>query len=71
MGRVLLSTAFGFLAFASPAVASMPLSDANVKSPTLEVNARGEALISYTRENGQPRHVLLGPLRVIIPTADP
>jgi hypothetical protein len=71
MGRVLLSTAFGFLAFASPAAASMPLSDMNIKSPTLEVNARGEALVSYMRENGQPRHVLLwGAVNALPPTAD-
>ena len=71
MRRLLLSTALGFLAFASPAVASMPLSDVNIKSPTLQVNAKGEALISYTRENGQARHVLLsGAVNALPPTAD-
>jgi hypothetical protein len=32
--------------------------DRNVRNPTLQVNAKGEALISYVRANGQPRHVL-------------
>jgi hypothetical protein len=71
VSRLFLSVALGSFVFASPALASDALSDVSIKSPTLEVNARGEALISYTRENGQPRHVLLwGAVNALPPTAD-
>ena len=43
---------------ASSATASQPVGDRNVRSPTLRVNAKGEALITYVRANGQVRHVL-------------
>ena len=43
---------------AGTAAGSQPVGDRNVRNPTLQVNATGEALISYVRENGQPRHVL-------------
>jgi hypothetical protein len=39
--------------------ASQQLGDTDVRGPTLQVNPRGEALISYTRSNGAPRHVLV------------
>ena len=40
------------------ATASQPVGDRNVRNPVLRVNAKGEALITYRRENGQVRHVL-------------
>ena len=43
---------------AGTATASQPVGDRNMRNPTLRVNAKGEALISYVRENGQARHVL-------------
>ena len=42
-----------------PAQASLPLGDLNVADLSLAVNAKGEALLTYTRENGKVRHVLL------------
>jgi hypothetical protein len=44
---------------AAPAHASEPLSDTNVTNVTLAVNTKGEALITYKRENGPVRHVLV------------
>ena len=41
------------------AQASQQLGDADVKEVTLQVNARGEALVSYTRADGRKRHVLV------------
>src|SRR5262245_35493239 len=38
----------------------MPLGDLNVRDLTIQVNAKGEALVTYTRESGKVRHVLLG-----------
>ena len=43
---------------ASCAFASEPLSDKNARTPTLAVNATGEALVSYRRQSGAVRHVL-------------
>jgi hypothetical protein len=43
---------------AGSATASQPVGDRNVRNPVLRVNAKGEALITYVRENGQVRHVL-------------
>jgi hypothetical protein len=43
---------------AGPAAASQRLGDVNVHDPTLAVNIKGEALITYTRESGEVRHVL-------------
>ena len=45
-------------AFASPALASEPLTDFNPTFRSLAVNSKGEALVTYTRSNGQVRHVL-------------
>jgi hypothetical protein len=58
MGRASL---VGFVAFllAAPAFASESLSDVNAHDVTLAVNARGEALVSYMRADGNPRHVLV------------
>jgi hypothetical protein len=38
--------------------ASEQLTDTNLRSATLQVNTRGEALVSYVRANGVTRHVL-------------
>jgi hypothetical protein len=43
---------------AGSATASQPLGDRNVVKPTLRVNAKGEALVTYVRESGHVRHVL-------------
>ena len=43
---------------AAPADASQRLGDVDVKSPTLKVNRKGEALITYTRADGVVVHVL-------------
>ncbi len=43
---------------AAPAHASQAFSDKNVTNATLEVSAKGEALVTYTRTNGTVRHVL-------------
>jgi hypothetical protein len=45
---------------AAPAAgASEPLSDFNVRNPTLKVNAKGEALVEYTTTKRLRRHVLV------------
>jgi hypothetical protein len=44
---------------AQPAHASQPLGDLNVTNLRIAVNKKGEALVTYTRENGKVRHVLL------------
>jgi hypothetical protein len=38
--------------------ASVPLGDLDISKISLAVNSRGEALLAYTRQNGQVRHVL-------------
>ena len=43
----------------APAQGSEPLSNTNVKKPSLAVNAKGEAMLTYTMTNGKPRHVLV------------
>jgi hypothetical protein len=51
--------------------ASQALSDVNVSGATLEVNAKGEALVTYTRTNGAVRHVLVwGAVNALVPTSD-
>jgi hypothetical protein len=44
---------------AGSAAASEPLADVNVKDLKLAANARGEALLTYKRENGATRRVLV------------
>jgi hypothetical protein len=56
--RTLLVVALAALA-APTAHASEILADKNVRKPTLKVNARGHALVQYTRENGTRRNVLV------------
>ena len=66
---VVAVVAVGVLAPA--AVASSPLSDVNLRDVRLEVNRHGEALVSYVRDNGQPRHVLLwGAVNALAPATD-
>ncbi|HEY4348945.1 MAG TPA: hypothetical protein VGM80_15305 [Gaiellaceae bacterium] len=56
---------------AAPAQASQWLSDTNVVKATLEVNNKGEALVTYTRSNGTVRHVLVwGAINALPPTSD-
>ena len=53
------------------ALASEALGDVNLTNITLEVDRQGEALVTYVRENGQPRHVLVwGAVNALPPTAD-
>ncbi len=60
----------GFVA-AGSATASQPVGDRNVRGPTLRVNAKGEALVTYVRENGEVRHVLAwGAINAREPTRD-
>src|SRR5213082_2572369 len=47
------------LALAPAAVASQPLGDLNVSGLTLAANAQGKALLTYRREDGRTRHVLV------------
>jgi hypothetical protein len=54
----LLCAVTSALVAAAPANGSQRLGDVNVHNPTLAVNAKGEALITYTREGGRVRHVL-------------
>ncbi|HEX3806773.1 MAG TPA: hypothetical protein VHV52_08340 [Gaiellaceae bacterium] len=44
---------------ALPAAASEPFSNTNVTHPSIEVNAQGIALVTYTMTNGNVRHVLV------------
>jgi len=54
----------------SPTTASRPLYDANVRFLSLEVNGKGEALLSYRRSDGRLRNVLVwGALNARPPTA--
>ena len=56
---------------APSALASESFSDLNAKNATLAVNAKGEALVSYVRENGRARHVLVwGAVNALPPTSD-
>jgi hypothetical protein len=43
---------------AGPALASAKLADVDVTDVELKVNAKGEALVTYRRANGQPRRLL-------------
>ena len=56
---------------ATPASGSEPLTDANVTLAALEVNGKGEALITYERSDGRVRHVLVwGALNARAPSAE-
>lgn len=45
--------------FVTPALASEPMSDFNVKFESLAVNAKGEALVTYRRADGKQRRILV------------
>src|SRR5690349_849977 len=61
----------GALACASASSASQSLGDLDVRDLSLAVNARGQALVSYVREDGQPRHVLVwGAINALPPSQD-
>jgi len=66
-----VAAALAALASAPSAFASGAFADLGVTNPTLAVDAAGEALVTYTRSNGQPRHVLVwGAVNALPPTAD-
>jgi hypothetical protein len=53
-----------------PASASEPLSNTNVKAPSLAVNKKGEAMVTYTMATGTLRHVLVwGAINANAPSA--
>ena len=56
---------------AGRASASQTLGDLNISNLTLAVNAKGEALLTYDRQNGQHRHVLVwGAINALPPSQD-
>lgn len=66
---LVLGSAFGAVFLATPALASEPMSDFNVKFESLAVNAKGEALVTYRRTDGKVRRVLVwGGLNANAPT---
>jgi len=54
-----LAVALAALALAPAALASTPLGDLDVTGLTLAVNANGNALLTYRRQDGRIRHVLV------------
>jgi hypothetical protein len=73
MARVLCTVLLGLvgLVLAPAALASEPLPDLNVRNVKLAVDAKGEALLTYARESGGVRHVLVwGAVDARPPTAD-
>ena len=56
---LLALAALAALALAAPAAASEQFADMNLRSPTLKVNAKGQALVEYTTEQGLRRHVVM------------
>src|SRR5205085_4526582 len=66
-----LAAAIAAGALAPGTFASQALTDVNLRDVSLAVNAKGEALVSYVRESGQPRHVLLwDAVNALPPTID-
>ncbi len=57
--RLVLLVSLVLAAAPAAAHASQQLGDVDVRDVRLQVNARGEALLSYTRADGRPRHVLV------------
>jgi len=57
--------------FAAPAPASQSFSDTNDTNVTLQVNRKGEALVTYTRSDGRVRHVLVWGAINALPPTDP
>ena len=69
--RLLSLCALVALAAAPSAVASESFADFDVRNPTLKVNRKGEALVEYTRANGQRRAVLVwGAITAVSPPSD-
>jgi hypothetical protein len=69
--RLLLALAIVSCIGAAPAAASQAFSDKNVTGATLEVNRKGEALVTYTRTNGTVRHVLVwGAINALAPSEE-
>ena len=65
----LLAALGAVLAWTGAGTASQPLYDANVQFASLKVNGKGEALVTYRRNNGRLRHVLVwGALNAREPT---
>src|SRR3954452_22298929 len=54
-----IAAAAAMLVLAPAAAASTPLGDLNVTGMQLAVNAAGKALLTYRREGGRLRHVLV------------
>ena len=66
-----LASAFAGLVLPDGTGASEPVSDVNVSDVSLAVNARGEALVVYRREDGRVRRVLVwGAVDARHPTRD-
>ena len=57
--RLLVLVPLALTALPGPAHASQQLGDVDVRGVTLQVNARGQALISYTRSRRAPQHARL------------
>jgi hypothetical protein len=69
--RLLVLSCLVALASAAPAAASEAFSDRNVRNPKLQVNGKGEALVTYTRADGSPRRVLIwGAVNARHPSSD-
>lgn len=67
--RLCLIAAAAALLLAAPAHASEPLSDKNARKPTLAVNKKGEALVTYTTSKGLVRRVLVwGAINALVPS---
>jgi hypothetical protein len=67
----LLVAAIAAGVLAPGALASEALTDLNIREVSLAVNAKGEALVSYVRTDGEPRHVLLwGAVNALPPSTD-
>jgi hypothetical protein len=63
--------ALAALVLSSPALGSASFTDVGVTNATLAVNAAGEALVTYTRADGSPRHVLVwGAVNALAPSID-
>jgi hypothetical protein len=63
--------AAGLLSVAATARASEPLGDVNLTNVSLSVDAGGEALVTYTRQDGTVRHVLAwGAVNALPPRQD-
>src|SRR3954465_3277343 len=70
--RALLTALAAALAVAAPASASAIFGDQDVREPSLAVNGKGIALVTYKTKAGQVRHVLLwGARNAVAHQSDP